>query len=417
MVSHDEEGALCSYRVLDLTDENGLFCGKILGDLGADVIVIEKPGGNPARKIGPFYHDMPDPERSLFWFALNTNKRGVTLDVETADGQDILRKLVRTADVVVESLPPGYMESMGLGYTSLTQVNPEIVMTSITAFGPDGPYRDYRSTDLILMALGGLTYLSGDPGRAPVRISVPQSYFLTGAQAAVATLIALWHREMTGEGQHVDVSMQECATWASFYSPEFWNLTGTIVKRGGRWRSFGAAKQQQLFPCKDGYVSAWIMAGTIGAAANKAFTLWLDEEGMCPDWLRDFDWLAWNSADVTQEESDRMTSPFAKFFLTKTKSELFQAALRLCFPLAPVSTPEDILNNPQLKKREFFVPVQHPELGAAFDYPGPMLVASEMPLSIRRRAPLIGEHNLEIYEGELGLSREQLRILAGAAVI
>jgi len=163
------EQLLGSYRVLDLSDEKGMFCGKFLGDFGADVIKIEPPGGSPARNIGPFYHDIPDPEKSLFWFAYNSSKRGITLNIETSDGQEIFKRLVKTADFIVETFTPGYMESLGLGYDTMNRINPRIIVCSITPFGQTGPYKDYKSSDLIALATGGLLYICGDPERPPVR--------------------------------------------------------------------------------------------------------------------------------------------------------------------------------------------------------------------------------------------------------
>src|SRR3990170_3305135 len=165
------EGMLSPYRVLDLTDEKGLLCGKILGDLGADVIKIERPGGDPARRIGPFYHDEPHPEKSLFWFAFNTSKRGITLNIETADGQEIFKRLVQTADFVIETFPPGYLAKLGLGYSDLEKINPGIILVSITPFGQTGPYKDWKGADIVAWATGGDMAPWGEPDRPPIRIS------------------------------------------------------------------------------------------------------------------------------------------------------------------------------------------------------------------------------------------------------
>ena len=164
------------YRVLDLTDEKGLLCGKIPGDLGADVIKVERPGGDPARNTGPFYHNEADPEKSLFWFAYNTSKRGITLDIETTDGQDIFKKLVKTADFVIESCPPGYMDRLGLSYSALERVNPGIIMVSITPFGQTGSYRDYKAPDIVAWAMGGIMYINGNADSPPVRVSPALPY-------------------------------------------------------------------------------------------------------------------------------------------------------------------------------------------------------------------------------------------------
>jgi crotonobetainyl-CoA:carnitine CoA-transferase CaiB-like acyl-CoA transferase len=197
------------YRVLDLTDAKGLLCGKILADLGADVIKIERPGGDPARNIGPFYHGIPHPEKSLFWFAYNANKKSITLNIESTDGQELLKKLVAKTNIVLESFTPGYMESLGLSYEKLTSVNRQLIMVSISAFGQTGPYKDYKASDIVLVAMGGSMYLYGDSDRPPVRISFPQAYLHASADAAVASVIALYYQQVIGEGQHVDVSAQE----------------------------------------------------------------------------------------------------------------------------------------------------------------------------------------------------------------
>jgi benzylsuccinate CoA-transferase BbsE subunit len=186
--------AMDAYRVLDLTDDKGFFCAKILGDLGADVLKIERPGGDPARKAGPFYKDDPDPEKNLNWFAYNLNKRGITLDIEKEAGRALFKKLVERADFVIESFPVGYLEGLGLGYKTLSALRPRLILTSISPFGQTGPYKDYVGSDLIGMAMGGLAYITGNAGESPVRISFPQAYLLASAEAAAATMIAHYHR-------------------------------------------------------------------------------------------------------------------------------------------------------------------------------------------------------------------------------
>ena len=234
MVQHNTKGMLSPYRVLDLTDEKGLLCGKLLGDLGADVIKIERPGGDPARSIGPFYHDEPDPEKSLFWFAFNTSKRGITLDIETADGQEIFKRLVKSADFVIESFPPGYMDKLGLGYSALEKINPGIIMVSITPFGQTGPYKDYKAPDIVAWAMGGQMYPCGDADRPPVRISHhSQAYLHAAAEAAVGAMMALYYREMTGEGQQVDVSIQESVAQLTYGLHASWDMMKVIQQRGG----------------------------------------------------------------------------------------------------------------------------------------------------------------------------------------
>src|SRR3989304_6447069 len=179
-------------RVLDLSNETGFLCGKILGDLGADVIKVERPCGDPSRSLGSFYQDEPGPEKNLYWFSYNHNKRGITLDIETETGKDILFKLVKNTDILVETFPPGYLEKLGLDYSALCKINPQIIVTSITPFGQTGPYKDYKGSDLILTAMSGFMSLLGDPDKPPVRPTMPQSYTWIGMHAAEGTMMAYY---------------------------------------------------------------------------------------------------------------------------------------------------------------------------------------------------------------------------------
>ena len=204
---------LSPYRVLDLADERGIFCGKLLGDLGADVIKVEPPGGDRARGVGPFHHDEPHPERSLFWQAYATNRRSITLDLERERGRELLRRLASNAHFLVESFPPGHLASQGLGYQDLRQINPALIVVSITPFGQDGPWRDHRATDLTGVALGGSMYVTGEEDlhrcASPTR---PSSGCWAGPRAQAGAMVAHHYRLLTGRGQHVDVSCQQAVT-------------------------------------------------------------------------------------------------------------------------------------------------------------------------------------------------------------
>ncbi len=410
------EGMLSPYRALDLTDEQGLLCGKILGDLGADVIKIERPGGDPARNLGPFYHDEPDPEKSLFWFALNTSKRGITLDIETVDGQGIFKKLVETADFVIESFPPGYMDNLELGYSDLEKINPGVIMVSITPFGQTGPYKDYKTSDIVAWAMGGDMAPWGDADRPPIHFSHhSQAYLHAGADGAQGAMTALYHRWSTGEGQQVDVSIQEAVVQCTEHITAGWDLRKTIQKRGGEL-SGSRTRLTQLWPCKDGYVSWFYWGGAMSLRTNVPMVKWMESEGMADDFLREFDWSKFG-IDTTQEEVNRIEGPTARFFMAHTKAELFEGALKHGVQVYPVSTPVDMLESPQLAARNFWQEVEHPELGATITYIGAFANASEAPPRISRRAPLIGEHNQEIYEKELGISKDKLLILKQTGVI
>ncbi|MBI2831233.1 MAG: CoA transferase [Chloroflexi bacterium] len=406
-------------RVLDLAGEQGFLCGRILGDLGADVIKIEPPGGDPSRQTGPFYHDIPHPPKSLPWFAYNANKRGITLNLENQRGREIFRKLVKSATVVIESYPPGYLKSMGLGYEDLSSANPGMVMTSITPYGQTGPYSRYKASDLTLWCMGGMAYVSGDPDRAPVWVSVPQSYVHAGANAAVGAMIALFHRELTGEGQWVDVSIQEAVKRTLLNARQFWELNGIILKRAGPFRIGLStnANQRLIWRCKDGYVNYPLIGGLAGERSNTGLVAWMKSEGMSNEHLNDIVWKEFDMANCTQQEFDYMESVIGRFFESHTVKELHEGAIGRRVMLYPVYTTKELREDPQLESRDFWEEVEHPELGETIAYPGsPSLFSGERP-KLGRRAPLIGEHNEEIYCGEAGLSCDELAELEREGVI
>lgn len=427
-MENKDEGMLSPYRVLDLTDQRGFLCGKVLGDLGADVIKIERPGGDPGRSLGPFYHDMPHPEKSLYWWAFNLNKRGITLDIETADGQEIFRRLVKKADFVLESFDPGYMEGLGLGYPALSGINPGIIMTSLTAFGQTGPYKGYKASDIVIWALSGEAYVTGDPDRAPLMPGFPIAYNFAALQGAVGTLVALSYRNISGEGQQVDVSGQ--LTLAYPTGPEvqgLWDADKTIVKRSGRmWRrpQTGAGgtgvkyiSTPVIYNCRDGSVRFFPFVDPGILPSTLALTQWVIDEGMANETLKHVNWRTFDWQTVSQETVDEIVQSFSKFFMTHTKRELWDEAQKRGIQLYPLHTPKETLEFEELAFREYWEEVEHADLGATVTYPGAFVKLAEAPCRIRRRAPLIGEHNGEIYAGELGLSREEILILKQSGVI
>ncbi|HEX7593500.1 MAG TPA: CoA transferase, partial [Anaerolineae bacterium] len=307
-------GLLSPYRVLDLTQEDGWLCGKILGDLGADVIKVEPPGGDPARCKGPHYHDEQHPEKGLTWLAHNANKRGITLDLDARAGQELFLQLARKADFVIESFAPGYLSARGIGYRELHELDPRLVFTSITPFGQTGPYANYRGSDLIAMAMSGFMSLVGEPGKPPLRVSLPQASMWTCMYAAAGTLIAHHYRQSTGRGQHVDVSMQAGMLWALANAPAFWSLGRQNLQRAGALiigRSLTGAKMHALYPCRDGHVNFIIYGGEAGKRSNEAMVKWMAEEGMAPEWLKQKDWGAFNVATCIQAEVDALEGHFA----------------------------------------------------------------------------------------------------------
>ncbi len=411
---------LAPYRVIDLTDEAGWMCGRILADLGADVVKVEPPGGDPGRRQGAFYRDDPDPAKSLSWFAGNANKRGITLALETGKGQGLLRRLAQRADFLLESFPPGHLDALDLGYGVLGEMNPRLIFTSITPFGQTGPYAHHRGSDLIAMAMSGLMALVGEPGRPPLRVSLPQARLWAGMHAAAGTLIAHYYREATGQGQHVDVSMQASLLWALANAPAHWSLLREDLHRGGSHivgRSTTGARMRAIYRCRDGYINFIFYGGEAGRRSNAAMVQWMAELNEAPAWLKQKDWGAFNIAAATQPEIDELEQPFVEFLSRRTKAEFSTESLTRGILGYPVADTRDIRTDPHLAARKFWRAVEHPELDATIPYPGPFARFLATPLAISRCAPGIGEHNREFYGAELGLSDDDLDVLRQERVI
>lgn len=405
---------LSCYRVLDLTNEKGFLCGKALGDFGADVIKIEKPGGEPDRNKAPFYHDIADPEKSLHWFAFNANKRSITLDIEIADGREIFKKLVKTADVVVESFAPGYLEKIGLGYDVLSKVNPQIILTSISGFGQRGPYRDYNDRDLAVWALSGYMYITGEPDRPPLAPSYPHAHLIGAMNGAIGTMVALCQRRFTGRGQQVDASSHQGLCFAISIETKIpWALQKINVSREGRDRmrvfaKDGTVKIPLLWECKDGSIAFFFWVGPNFIKHNESLVEWIKESGVDPGLLGEWDWAkeGWNRWTV--EEVGEIRRTLETFFMKHTKMELYDGSMEHRIQLTPVLTPKDLLEFPLFKERDFWREIEHPELGTKITYPGGFVKLGVGDCGVRFRAPLIGEHNDAIYHDELKMSKEKV---------
>lgn len=417
-VAPAEAGMLSPYRVLDLTQAWCLLGSKILADLGADVIQIEPPSGHPARRIGPFYHDEIHPERSLFWWAYTANKRGITLDITTPDGQTLLKQLVATAHFLFESGAPGELAVLGLGYEELAAINPALIMVSITPFGQHGPYAHYQATDLVGMGLAGFMYVTGDPDRAPLRVGFPHFYLHGAGSGATGALVAHMQRTLTGEGQHVDVSCQEAVARALANAPQSYALEGSIIKRQGSYRQTGAATYMRItWPCKDGYVNFQFSGGAGAGRSVNAFIRWMTEAGMGDTYLESLDFTQLGYGTITQEMLERVVPPIERFIKSLSKQELFEGAVARRILLFPVASPQDIVDNPQLQSRQYFQHVTHPDLDTPVTFLGPFVQASAAPLQYRRFPPKLGEHNQEIYADEIGLTHAELLRLRETGVI
>ncbi|MGH7966576.1 MAG: CaiB/BaiF CoA transferase family protein [Candidatus Binatia bacterium] len=411
---------LSPYRVLDLTTERGLLCGQILGDLGADVLKVEPLGGSPARQLRPFYQDQPHPDRSLYWWAYNRNKRSITLNLDTDEGRAILRRLVASAHFFIESDNPGFLAQRGLGSADLAALNPALVYVSITPFGQDGPEATYTDSDLIILAAGGPLILTGDADRPPVRVSVPQGYLHAGAEAAVAALIAHHERQRSGRGQHVDVSAQQAVALAAQASPLAIPLGDQEFRRMAGGVKMGPLNVRLVWPVQDGYVTVGFLFGSSIGPFTRRLMEWVCEEGFCDAATRDKDWIGFGYTLFTGqgiEEYEKLKQVIGNFVQTKTKAELLRVALERGLLIAPVTTIDEVVQSDQLAARRYWQSLEHPELGQAFRYPGPFAKFSETPIVYRRRPPTVGEHNHEVYVGELGFTEQQMAGLQNKRVI
>ena len=402
---------LNSCRVLDLTNERGMLCGQILGDLGASVIQIEPPGGSPVRKLGPFFEDQPSPDRSIYWWAYNRNKRGITLNLEIAQGRELLLRMSEGADFVIESENPGAMAALGLGYNDFAARNPKLIYVSITPFGQDGPKAHYADTDLIVMAAAGPLILYGDEDRPPIRMSVPQAYLHASADAAGAALIAYYELLRSGEGQAIDVAATQSLGLAMQSVMLAAPIRASDTRRMAGGVKMGPIRVPLVWHAKDGQITAVFLFGSALGPFTRRLVDCLYEVGACDEAMHNKDWIAFGdellSGKAPMEEYERYKNVLAEFIASRTKAEIFQLAREKGLLMAPVATVADVLENPQFHDRAYWQKLDHPELGRSFPYPGPFARFSRTPITYRRRPPLIGEHNAEVY-GELGLTAAQI---------
>ena len=399
-----ERGALAGLRVLDLTDLKGHLCAHLLADMGADVIKVEPPAGDSARRIGPFVDDRPHRDRSLFFWFYNLNKRSLTLDLEHPEGAAILRRLAEGADVVIESFKPGAVARMGLGWEILHALNPALVLCSIAPFGQSGQYRDYQADDSVLTALSGMLYVNGFAAGAPVRPLGLQAYHSASYYAAIATMCSLFARDTSGEGQWIDLSMQEATASAVEHVAASYFGAGEIERRRGtlHWSRFFRVGR-----CRDGYV----MHCSLGDWTS--LIEWVNGDGKAQNLTRH----EWEDVGKRREGAEHLFDVLDEWVKDYSRDELLERAQLLRLPYASVRSPENLFDDEQLLARGYFQEVEHPELGRTFRYPGAPYLFNDSPWRVTRRPPLLGEHTGEILGGELGMSAEELAALAAEGVI
>jgi len=395
--------ALHGVKVLDLTHHiAGPYCTKLLADFGAQVIKIERRGGDPAREMPPFYHDEKHPEKSLLFLYLNTAKRSVTLNLKSDRGIHILRELAKDADILVENFSPRVMPSLEVDFPILQALNPALVMVSISNFGQTGPYRDYKATDMVEYALGGLMYIFGSYDREPLKHAFNQAQFKAGTNAAAAALMALYHQRRTGRGQHIDVSIQE-------------SVASALRDVTSNFTYFGAVRRRQpnhsgdltrLRAVSDGYI---LPNPGIGGRLNwNTVVEFLEAPELDDDKFR--------TPTARLENAEELGEILDQLFLSKNKMNMFYRAHEKRFIYGVINSPQEVMTNPQNLAREGFVEVDHPVAGT-FSYPGAPFKLSETPWDGLHPAPSLGQHTEEVLSQHLGYTAAGLEEMSGMGVI
>jgi len=390
----------------------GPFCAKLLAGLGAEVIKIEEPHlGDVARRRGPFLHDVPHPERSALFLFLNTGKKGITLNLKTATGREIFKKLLQEVDVLVEEQPPALVEKLGLGYETLKEINPQLIVTSVTPFGQTGPYRDYKSYHLTDFHGGGSGYLTPydplDPhalDREPIIMGGLSGEHHSGLNAALAAVAALYARPILGAGQYIDISKQE--TFLNAQRPDMARfLDGGIVatRASASWDIQGKPKSNGIMRCRDGYVTLEVNETQLAAFFEMMGN---------PEWSKDEKFSPENVA-MHRHELDAHVQDWAK---EHDAEEIWHGGQQRGIPMAAIYNVGDAASSEHLQARGFFAELDHPEAGP-LNYPAALFKLSRTPMSYDHSAPLLGEHNEEIYCNRLGYSRDNLVLMRRTGVI
>lgn len=396
--------ALQGIRVLDLGDYiSAPYCACLFGDYGADVLKVEPPRGDSARRAGPFPDDVPHPEKSGLFLTINTNKSSVTLNLATPDGRAIFKELlqVQDFDLLVENFPPGYMESLGLGYEVLSALNPGLVMTSVTPFGCSGPYLDFQATDIVTFALTNRMAPHGTYGREPLNYAPEVVWFQAGGTAAAASIASVYQSRATGVGRFVEISAQEALSGNVDTRTVFQQYTGRPFTRG----AVGAGYPAAAYPCRDGYI--------LFAAGGERFFRRLCWVMGRQDILED---PRWATGTARLDHEDEFNEIFFPWLMERSKEEIFRVCQEAGVMCAPVNTVEDLFHDQQLGARGFFTPVDNWEAGRLYQPSAPFKM-TETQWRVRAPAPTLGQDNGAVYRGWLGYTKRDLTLLRSMGVI
>lgn len=400
-ITTEKFSLLPGYRVLDLSSSMGSFCGKVLGELGMDVIKVEPPGGDGGRMEPPFAKGHVHREGSLRFNYLNAGKKSVTLDITKESGRKIFLDLVAKADIVLETFEPGYLAANNLGYEELLAKQNKLILISLTGFGQDGPYAHYKAADIIGTAMGSLLYISGDPTMTPCNPPETQAYYYASLFGCYATMLALWQREQRGIGAWIDASVQ--ASMALHEHVAFnYAAEKRVMKRAGSQHQHNAPAN--LFQCKNGWIALFVTQ-----------THWPLLLKVWDNHAPDLDDPKWINSNTRRKEADYINAQVTSFTMRYTKEDLAELMQKHGIPGLPVNSPSDFMKDPHIQARGFFSNVTHPVLGT-FAAPGGFFTMDSK-RNPPAPAPLTGQHNHEILCGELGLRAEDLAALAAEKVI
>ncbi|MDD5126899.1 MAG: CaiB/BaiF CoA-transferase family protein [Dehalococcoidales bacterium] len=382
-------GVLTGYRVLDLTDDIGVFCGRLFADMGAEVIRIQHPQSTVI-------------EQSASDCYLNLGKRSITLNLETDRGREIYKKLAEDADIIIETCPPGYLDALELGYPQLRRLNPRLVMASLTGFGQNGLYRNYKLSDLTLSALGGQMYVCGEADMPPLKPFGNQTYYTASLYAAIGIMLAIQERHASGKGQHIDISAFECAAATLDHVLVRYFYEGTVAKRQG---SLHWNKAFRIFPCQDGDILLSL------------FQQWdtlvelLAAEGMADDLTEP----KWRDTGTRRQHLDHVIVVLERWTRKHKVAELVELGQFMHFPWAAVTSIPELLENPQCKERGFFAEVEY--AGRKGTCPGAAIKLSGSPWQVGEHAPAVGADNEEVYQKQLGISPSEVARLKRDSII
>jgi len=414
------QGFLFDVKVLELADEKGEFCGKLLAGAGAEVLKIEPPEGNSTRSLGPFYHDEPHPDRSLYFWHYNFGKRGITLDIHSEEGTELLKRLIAQSDVLLDSLPLDTLAKLGLDWESLRQINPRLIYVSLTPFGRNGPWRDYKANDLVHLALGGQMMCCGYSPKEdgaydtpPIAPQMWHAYHIAGNHAFIGTVGALIGRETSGQGEMIEVPIHQAVSVCTEVDVPNWIYGQTACYRQTGRHAQPVIGPEVQFPTNDGRYS--IILPNPFPGGYETLVNFLDSKG--------------KAGDLTDKKYDdpnnRKGLAFAKHFADVQADcvaafgmeEIWREGQNLGIPWSPIRKPEENLQDVQWQMRETFTEVEHPELGERFTYVGAPMLPNEVSWRKGPRAPLVGEHNEQVYCKQLAMSPDELARLKERGIL